>query len=136
MTRELKFKAWDKFKKEWVNFLRFGLNNENEPISCYGVSKLDFELLPEDGQNWIWVQSTGLHAKKNKEIYFDSSILEYGGAIFVLHLYDEEYGFIVPHIEWIKGSKDWSYSEFAYDKSGDCIIIGNIYENPELLVGE
>jgi len=79
----------------------------------------------------IIIQYSGLEDKYGKEIYFNCSILKYGKDIFMLSFSDEEYGFICPHIEWIKGGRDWSYSEFVYDKS--CEIIGDIYNNPELM---
>ena len=122
MSREIKFRAWIKAKKEMqmIDFLDFrykkiGLNNE--------------EYLKEFS-NCELMQFTGLRDCKGREIY-EGDIIE-----FALSL-----------IKTIKGSIEFDYGAF-YLKTDDkeynnvllanmnfdlVEVIGNIFENSELL---
>jgi uncharacterized phage protein (TIGR01671 family) len=117
--RKIKFRGWDKDRKsmsegwtmkEWL-YSAFEQADHFEGVNQYVESF--FEKL-------IWMQYTGLKDKNGKEIY-EGDIL--------LH---------APH--WDKGRTksvaDMIYPFHCGDWSvepEDCEIIGNIYENPELL---
>lgn len=114
MSREIKFRAWDKEKKHFVYFELFnGVNNHTPPI--YSSAKL------ED-----WEGYTGLKDKNGKEIYKDDI------------LYWSEVGIILI-VEWSEESGAWILN---YKNSGGMLtetyalnfkIIGNKWENPELI---
>ena len=124
IKREIKFRAWDKNKRVMINskeIVRFFYDNEK--LSASNGDTVHNELM----------QFTGLHDKNGKEIYFDSTILKFKDSIFVLELHDKKFGFICPSIRWIKSERIWDYNEFCYDHSYACEVIGNVFENKELL---
>lgn len=122
MSREIKFRAWD-------NFLSCYSRNSKElyyqATGIFGIST---------GDRYILEQFTDLPDKNGKEIYEGDIIKDEHEAV-----YNWE-----PHI--FIGAVEWSASEMTYkatNKSGDyiylseaevCEVIGNIHENPELLV--
>lgn len=120
MTRKLKFRYFLLFDKQ---FVYWDLKNSNHPtpdtFGYYGgISE------PQ--------QFTGLKDKNNKEIYegdilysIDDFADDKHSAIFTV-VYDE--------YTWVfrmKGDHKGGHSWLEINK--DCEIIGNIFENPELL---
>lgn len=144
MTREIKFRAYDKIKKEMTELAGFaypdfckegdgkpkfiglkgGFGGKIEGNAC------DFELM----------QYTGLKDKNEKEVY--------EGDIYVLHsgksptsksIYYK--GLVIANeTTWLgfdhkeiysKRQKSYIYSPFGNKIC--CTVIGNIYQNPELL---
>jgi len=119
MTREIKFRAWDKNRKLMVsdeNLSRLNQVWETEKFKTpigEGVNLgISLELM----------QYTGLKDKNGKEIY-EGDILEdkYDnvGAVEFSH----------ARFSWPHGV-DWGEIEVEWD---EIEVIGNIYENPELL---
>ena len=121
MTREiLKFRAWDGLNKKmsfWTMNDLCNHTNDSEKPSC----------LEE------WMQFTGLLDKNGKEIY-EGDIITYGFKTkdfndLVLHtgkIFFNEYMFLV---DGDKVNDEWhSINRIHYVE-----VIGNIYENPELL---
>lgn len=123
MNRKIKFRAWDESRKEMItNFGRLEQsmpellqNDEYGNIFCGHY---------EDNGDWIepvLMQYTGLKDKNGKEIY-EGDILGW-----------EKFEGTKNQTRWIvqynneRGFKNWSSSD------NDEIVIGNIYENPELL---
>lgn len=119
MNREIKFRAWDKINKEMIHFSLF-----ERPTACYG-------------KNCEIMQYTGLKDKNGKEIY--------EGDVMTVNMSnppqkDKNQPVVV---EW--SGVDLRYvivTQYAGDfplgnyTSSVCEIIGNIYENPELLTKE
>ena len=77
-------------------------------------------------EDWKLMQFTGLLDKNGKEIY-EGDVVTRAGAGFATRRNTVSY-------------MDSGFSPFAYDDFGDegyaassCEVIGNIYENPELL---
>ena len=116
--REIKFRAWDKFeRKMWpvtlINF-REGvaalegyegeLVNEDTPLEGRRQNK-PLKLL-------VLMQFTGLHDKSGKGIY-EGDILKRND------IYEYE----------VK----WNKCGWTIDSESECEVIGNIYENPELI---
>lgn len=86
----------------------------------------DLDLIEKDGTiDRIVMMSTGLKDKNGKEIY-ESDI--------VRNSYDELYV-----VEWLDGSfvltefYNGGYDHYIIDSSTEYEVLGNIYENPELL---
>jgi uncharacterized phage protein (TIGR01671 family) len=106
--REIKFRAWDRKKSKWM------------PQPFYMGS--DGEKLWEDPENIDLMQFTGLYDKNGKEIY--------DGDIFKITQKPQEI------LSVIYGNGFWCFREHAlwlneFNLLGE--VIGNIYENHELL---
>jgi len=112
--REIKFRAWDKKAKKYHQVF------PKWKISSDGI----FECLGDE--NIVIQQSTGLKDKNGKEIYEGDIIKtdEFGDEI--AEVWFSEQGM------WIFGNKEKQKGEVFLDKS-HYEVIGNIYENPELL---
>lgn len=133
--REIKFRAWDSKQK------RFGYIHVNP----YGISwpKKDWMsfLGQEEGCNIQDVESiqqfTGLHDKKGKEIY-EGDIYRRGEHFKKMNKETRKYE---VHFKW--HSYPWVVGSCLFcggvdiPCGGDTFeVIGNIYENPELVKGD
>ena len=116
--RSLKFRAWDKDLEHWVEDidLTFGLVRETQSK----VFMITNKSLPYDemGTRYVLQQYTGLDDKQGKEIYEGDIVQHDDGDICEVEP-------IIP----ISNIKDDLISWANIDYK----VIGNIYENPELL---
>jgi uncharacterized phage protein (TIGR01671 family) len=128
MTREIKFRIWDESNKAmYYNFSNNDFNSERI------VHQQDFNDLIKILQKvWKFMQFTGLKDKNGKEIY-EGDILKdkYNNTFSV------EYG--LQEVDAFEGYgwNVWTFMDGAR-ADGERLqrtyeIIGNIYENPELL---
>ena len=131
--REVKFRAFDKIKCQIAQVLKLDLWGANfEQRNVYllngGVSRHigEFELM----------QFTGLKDKNGKEIY-EGDVLsepiqideEWTNSAIPVIWSDEKSAFCVD----FSFDKDGSFIEYLSENCSEMEIIGNIYENPELL---
>jgi len=125
--REIKFRAWDNLKKEMIaegyhvigEVTVFGLIDQWVQERRGKVPSLEYY------GHIIEMQFTGLKDKNGKEIY-EGDILA-GGMIVCWR--DDLASFALR-------KEGWAYDHYfgeAID-AGNTEIIGNIYENPELLI--
>ena len=123
--REIKFRAWHKEKKIMgevlgIDILHKEIFFSNEDVDCY--EHVDFK-------NIELMQYTELKDKNNKEIYEGDIVkLRANHGIGVVKYYDEWGAFIVEYIK----PRPLAVLGMNYYKE-DIEILGNIYENPELL---
>ena len=119
-----KFRAWLKNDKEIIDVDEIHwFDGELDIIGDYitFVRKADeIELM----------QSTKLKDKNGKEI-FEGDIVDYKGRKAVIKWHGSYASFIYRFVDELnKRSAEWYPLYLAYLK---CEVIGNIYENPELL---
>jgi uncharacterized phage protein (TIGR01671 family) len=120
MSREIKFRAWH---ANTHRLLYFNIQNDYKN----GVVELNHILLT-DRNDWIPMQYTGLKDKTGKEIYEGDLVkwtdeLGENPNIFKV-AYETAQWVIVPISDPVLG---WYIGEKELE------IIGNVYENPELV---
>ena len=131
--RTIKFRAWDKKENKWLSF------DEDDPIQDdfgyaedkYWTFEFDFN---ED--RVVLMQYTGLKDKNGKEIY-------QGDIFIVKNLHDgDEYIWDNPNQKPVPQVVTWSEGDCGFNfgdshrikyQPYDFEVIGNIYENKDLL---
>lgn len=116
--RQIKFRAWDKNRKEMYQFER----RITTPPPLEGKSLGKHLFLPLEREDLELMQFTGLLDKNGKEIY-EGDVVNEGVDNLNYEVAFQQGGF------WLL-ERD---NEMGWPESGDIEIIGNIYENPELL---
>ena len=123
-----KFRAWLKKRQEMDNEIDHISWLEDE-LYCIGDG-ITYMVSAED---LVLMQSTGLVDKNGKEI-FEGDILDYKGRKALVRWHGSYASFIYRFVDELQKRKtEWKPLYLAYMK---CEIIGNIYENPELLEDE
>ena len=113
--RELKFRAWDKRYKQ-MQILDLSERLVSEALIVEGTTN----ILKRNEELSEWMQYTGLTDENGVEIY-DQDYFEAYGVKALVH-------YSVNHACWFWGSEKFSN---ATARRGE--VIGNIYQNKELL---
>ena len=124
--REIKFRCWDKGRNCWLN-----------EMDTYQQVVNQARWNPEAGEYYVLMQYTGLHDKNGKLIY-EGDIVKYKIPV---HYDEQEKKEVIKKVRYTGGAffpvlfMEYEFHDFD-DKPltiTDVEIIGNIYENPELL---
>lgn len=112
MNRPIKLRAWDKERKSWIHPEEFKINGLGKPV---------WTLLGNDEVELM--QFTNLLDRHGKEIYEGDIVRECTGAIYIQGLC----GVSKILQEGATTKSSWLPENWWIE------VIGNIYENPELL---
>ena len=133
--REIKFRVWQEMMGKWeMSYTPYLYESDGKPHDYSGIVNLNQEIQNELPINDILMQYVGLKDKKDKEIY-EGDIISYKYFKGFSELEQE----IIAKVEFIEGC--FGFYEYKredddyfnkYDLS-NTVVIGNIYENPELL---
>jgi uncharacterized phage protein (TIGR01671 family) len=128
MTREIKFRAWDKEKKEmldWETLTRW--------VNPDGANLIGLCLSGATGYEFELMQDTNIKDKNGIRIH-DGDILDLEATnyknYYVVEFKWGEFKLYSLNQRW-NGEEDYSISLAVHGRNN--VIIGNIYENPELL---
>lgn len=122
--REIKFRAYDKLLNKMIYNLKY---------------HRDYKVNSEE-ELFIVMQFTGLKDKQDKEIYEGDIVKMAEGLSEAWNIYNHNRIFLIKFQEGTFGFDNIDrYNEiefdsiFGFDIESDCEVIGNIYENLELL---
>lgn len=125
-----KFRAWDKVFKEMVQV--------NALVFDEQVIKATYKngnIAKEDVKEYVLMQSTGLFDKNSQEIFegdvIDIEVNDTETPINARVFQNSKIGVLMFHV--FEDNEDVPMVELLEDNSVAFEIIGNIYENPELL---
>ena len=116
MAREIKFRAWDK------------KNNIIQEEPSFSKTEWLNEIFKDE--NLVLMQYTGVKDKNEKEIY-EGDIVEAAteNTLFIWEVRWDGGGYFALK----KGKDDWVDFDDINNYTDGIEVIGNIYENPELL---
>lgn len=126
MNERLKFRAWDKNCKEMIHNVQETYGN-----GCSGKGSLEhcsFGELIED-ENYILMQYTGINDQTGKLIYEGDIVKEYWAMPekeSPCEVVFKDGAFVLEPIKECDIGK-------IFDFTQDTEVIGNVYDNPELL---
>lgn len=130
MNREIKYRAWDKKNKEMYTLITL---QWLETLYIGGIGEFS-EVMCEVDDTIALMQYTGLKDKNGKEIY-EGDVLQHkttlgpNGPEVNYHKEVVIWG----EGEWLSGKLALNANLFVEGQGDYTEIIGNIYENPELL---
>lgn len=142
MNREIKFRIWDKYEKQMypissIDYDIFSqeiriiaIGHKNGMCTSYNKNhnseKCDITALE-------LMQYTGLHDKNGKEIYEGDIVVDKEDEVMGEITWNEEEASFYFSILYENGTYE---EEKLNDWASVLEVIGNIYDNPELLGGE
>ena len=140
MNREIKFRAWDSENKKMLHIGKFTIYHEKDNGLHSGK-----ENKQGDWYNLPLMQFTGLKDKNGKKIY-DGDIVKWGHLkgseenpirIAIVKIEpDIKFEIVNYKTDFAGQNRIFHYGSFAYKNTNNCLeIIGNIFENTELLDG-
>lgn len=126
--REIKFRAWDKLNKEIVDVEEIDFMNKVIDYIDNDYENNRQEIIGAYFENIELMQYTGLKDKNEKEIYEGDIVkLRANHGIGIVKYYDEWGAFVIEYI------KPRPLAVLGNYYKENIEILGNIYENSELL---
>lgn len=133
MSRPIKLRAWDKINERMLYFEPF-----NGVWDCEANTVIEATITEEPrdgfapGEESVLMQYTGLKDKNSKEIY-EGDILKHDLWKIPVKVFWEYGGFMAQSTTGELGKRSYTDGTLYDMQLPKCRIIGNIYENPELL---
>lgn len=146
--KEIKFRAWDKVTKIMAEVTRLRTGSTDDTIEIWYINRGGEEMFCKPQKADIeLMQYTGLKDKNGTEIYEGDILIMFCEVLSVVR-YDKAARFVYDDYG-IRGSltkHGWDYNAGGYGvvntngfedfcDMSDIEVVGNIYENPELLEG-
>lgn len=116
--KEIRFRAWDGYTSRMYNWAKLGEMNEKNYLSLWNC-------LIGEVKTITLMQYTGLKDKNGKMIYENDILL------FDPDVWGSDEG--IFQVEWDEKNARFVGYGTAEEWPKYCTIIGNIYENPELI---
>lgn len=137
--RDYKFRAWDKIDKEMCGVAIISFVKPDPYVIIYGLGVGRGFHKRRNFDEVIFLDYTGLNDKKRTEefpegqgIYEGDYIKDERGFVYLVYWDDKECAFKLDYKYYHHRDKDECHTYLPmYSRSGE--VIGNIYENPELL---
>ena len=129
--RTIKFRAWDK-KNNWMMTDVWGFFIDqlgriwDQPQDTYDTPNKEIEIYHAQ-EDFVLMQFTGLKDEKGFEIY-EGDIVKGNNQIGTIEWVEIDTCFAVQTYK----PEIWTVGKFR-ERMGNIEVIGNIYENPELL---
>lgn len=136
----LSFRAWLKNEKEIVEVLEIDFSNEE--IAYVWTERVSFDEQEQIRKvdtfdNVVLLQSIGLEDERDVEICEGDICKDEHGDLGVIKLMDVDDWDGEIHRGWFLEKVDgWPASFMSGYGKANVTVIGNIYENPELMEGE
>ncbi len=128
MNRKIKFKVWDSARKEWLHKQPFNLYGECTLLGMIDARPEGGHVLIAELNDLVPLQFTGLTDCKGVEIY-EGDIVSLLGEISPIKF--EGSSFKILRTMFFIERKSWLILDVM--NLADCEVIGNIFENAELL---
>lgn len=129
--KDIKFRAWDKERRMMQPFAFISTVRGNEPETledAFDIAEYRYQLMQYTGlkdKNGVEIYEGDVIKAKHDDGRYDVGEVVYGSkGAFCLHLPNVATGIKTPLLNYIHGIM---FAEFDFE------VIGNIYENPELL---
>ena len=130
MNNQRKFRVWDKLAQHMIY--------PDKGYQGHYIIDLNgrFHNLQNGsgGDDYVVIEYTGLQDSNDKEIY-EGDILkikfDVGGNIIGQVIYEADHGGFI--YQWKQNGSNQDYINLNCDVAFESVIVGNIFENPELL---
>lgn len=139
MSREIKFRAWDKGRREFLSGGQILLSIEKgrNPQNGFYLDIFDERYKDKYKDRFVLQQYTGLKDKNGKEIYE-------GDIVAFTDTYSTDNGYAEMDCIGVVGWEDEELCFYVTERLSaeswevlqECVVIGNIFDNPELLGGD
>lgn len=134
--RPIKFRAWDKKEKKWLLGYEYpnlgGFSMFGETMMMGEYAGLLSSYFPDRIEDIVLMQFTGLHDKNGKPVY-EGDIVK-GTFANGIGSFQEMIGDIFYNQQRAEFAvQAASHPDNQWSIPQNCEIIGNVYENPELL---
>lgn len=126
-----KFRAWDKVEKKMCIVERLNFD-EGGVLTHVGVDFAGTDIAYVKVEFFDLMQFTGLTSKNGKDI-FDGDVVEYVGRLHGVRKSKYKVIWGQKKCGFLLEMTEWPYDRKNMQPGRHLVVIGNIYENPELL---